>query len=246
MSDEAGNPAPQASHDIEVDTEAPSIFITTPIAGDDIINAAESDDPLTISGNHHVENGQTVTVTIDGKEYTTTVTDNAWSLEVPASAVEALAEGTQTIKADVSDEAGNPAPQASHDIEVDTEAPSIFITTPIAGDDIINAAESDDPLTISGTTTNVENGQTVTVTIDGKEYTTTVTDNAWSLEVPASAVEALAEGTQTIKADVSDEAGNPARKRAMISRLILKRRASSSPRQSQAMTSSMPRKVTIH
>ncbi|AXX59958.1 T1SS secreted agglutinin RTX [Vibrio vulnificus] len=62
----------------------------------------------------------------------------------------------------------------------------------------------------------------------------------------ASAVEALAEGTQTIKADVSDEAGNPARKRAMISRLILKRRASSSPRQSQAMTSSMPRKVTIH
>nr|WP_232621372.1 Ig-like domain-containing protein [Vibrio vulnificus] len=126
--------------------------MTTPIAGDDIINAAESDDPLTISGTTtNVENGQTVTVTIDGKEYTTTVTDNAWSLEVPASAVEALAEGTQTIKADVSDEAGNPAPQASHDIEVDTEAPSIFITTPIAGDDIINAAESDDPLTISGT-----------------------------------------------------------------------------------------------
>nr|WP_232621373.1 Ig-like domain-containing protein [Vibrio vulnificus] len=90
------------------------------------MNAAESDDPLTISGTTtNVENGQTVTVTIDGKEYTTTVTDNAWSLEVPASAVEALAEGTQTIKADVSDEAGNPAPQASHDIEVDTEAPSI-------------------------------------------------------------------------------------------------------------------------
>ncbi|AXX59960.1 hypothetical protein [Vibrio vulnificus] len=42
------------------------------------------------------------------------------------SAVEALAEGTQTIKADVSDEAGNPAP-TSHDIEVDTEARD-FIT----------------------------------------------------------------------------------------------------------------------
>ncbi|MDT8824337.1 Ig-like domain-containing protein, partial [Vibrio vulnificus] len=150
--DSAGNPYSASTTSTHtVDTEAPSIFITTPIAGDDIINAAESDDPLTISGTTtNVENGQTVTVTIDGKEYTTTVTDNAWSLEVPASAVEALAEGTQTIKADVSDEAGNPAPQASHDIEVDTEAPSIFITTPIAGDDIINAAESDDPLTISG------------------------------------------------------------------------------------------------
>ncbi|AXX59971.1 T1SS secreted agglutinin RTX [Vibrio vulnificus] len=45
---------------------------------------------------------------------------------------------------------------------------------------------------------------------------------------------------------MSDEAGNPAPQASHISRLILKRRASSSPRQSQAMTSSMPRKVTIH
>ncbi|WP_347363508.1 Ig-like domain-containing protein, partial [Vibrio vulnificus] len=142
--DSAGNPYSASTTSTHtVDTEAPSIGITTPIAGDDIINAAESDEPLTISGTTtNVEDGQTVTVTIGGEKYTATVTGNAWSLEVPASAVEALAEGTQTIKADVSDKAGNPAPQASHDITVDTEAPSIGITTPIAGDDIINAAES--------------------------------------------------------------------------------------------------------
>ena len=37
------------------------------------------------------------------------------------------------------------------------------------------------PATVNGTTTNVEDGQTVTINIDGTDYTTTVTGNAWSI-----------------------------------------------------------------
>ena len=39
----------------------------------------------------------------------------------------------------------------------------------------------DTSVTVNGTTTNVEDGQTVTVNIDGTDYTTTVTGNAWSI-----------------------------------------------------------------
>src|SRR5437762_5636 len=46
----------------------------------------------------------------------------------------------------------------SHDISVD-ETASLTITTPIALDNVINAAESGDDLAISGTTSGVEAGQ---------------------------------------------------------------------------------------
>ena len=47
----------------------------------------------------------------------------------------------------------------------------------IAGDDVVDDSE-DTNVTVTGTTTNVEDGQTVTVNIDGTDYTTTVTGNA--------------------------------------------------------------------
>ncbi|WP_228720263.1 hypothetical protein [Acinetobacter portensis] len=60
-----------------------------------------------------------------------------------------------SVTADVSDKAGNPATQASNPISVDIAAPTIAITGPLAGDDVINATEKGQPLTISGTTTGV-------------------------------------------------------------------------------------------
>ena len=39
------------------------------------------------------------------------------------------------------------------------------------------------PLTVNGTTTAVEDGRTVTVTLNNQTYTTTVTGNAWSVNV---------------------------------------------------------------
>ncbi|WP_163120758.1 Ig-like domain-containing protein [Acinetobacter portensis] len=213
VSDKAGNPATQASNPISVDIAAPTIAITGPLAGDDVINATEKGQPLTISGTTTgVENGQQVTVTVGVKTYTATVTDNAWSVTVPAEAVGELpTTGSVSVTADVSDKAGNPATQASNPISVDIAAPTIAITGPLAGDDVINATEKGQPLTISGTTTGVENGQQVTVTVGVKTYTATVTDNAWSVTVPAEAVGELpTTGSVSVTADVSDKAGNPA------------------------------------
>ena len=61
---------------------------------------------------------------------------------------------------DVSDVAGNPAVQATRTLAHDAIAPTIVIN-PIATDDIINALEDKSPVAIGGTTTGVENGQTL-------------------------------------------------------------------------------------
>ena len=83
------------------------------------------------------------------------------------------------------------------------------VITVIAGDDIINAVEEDSPVAISGTTLNVEDGQTVTVMVNGNSYSTTVTSNTWTLSIPAVDAQALGT-TETVTADVTNLAGNPA------------------------------------
>ena len=74
---------------------------------------------------------------------------------------------------------------------MDTTAPVISINV-ISGDDIINGTEDDSPVTISGTSGGAEVGQTVTVSLSGKTYTTTVqSGGAWTLDVPAVDIQAL-------------------------------------------------------
>ena len=94
---------------------------------------------------------------------------------------------------------------------VDTTAPSIAIAATLAGDNIVNAAE-DNTVTVTGTTTSVENGRTVSVTLsDGTttvNTTATVTGNAWT--ATAADISALSNGPITVHANVSDVAGNPA------------------------------------
>ena len=207
VNDAAGNPATQASKDIEKDSVAPTLSINT-VAGDDIINAVEEDSDVTISGTTDAEDGQTVTVVLNGETYTATVSGGTWSVAVPAADAQALSEGTHTITANVNDAAGNPATQASKDIEKDSVAPTLSINT-VAGDDIINAVEDDSDVPISGTT-DAEDGQTVTVVLNGETYTATVSGGTWSVAVPAADAQALSEGTHTITANVNDAAGNPA------------------------------------
>jgi Bacterial Ig-like domain/Passenger-associated-transport-repeat len=94
--------------------------------------------------------------------------------------------------------------------------PSITIDT-IAGDNVVNAAEGAATITVSGTATGAEDGQTVTLTLktaDGsttlQTLTTTVSGGAWHLDLPPGATPAFPDGNYLVTADVSDLAGNPA------------------------------------
>ncbi|MCU2844907.1 Ig-like domain-containing protein [Enterobacter hormaechei subsp. steigerwaltii] len=204
--DSAGNSA-SATHTISVDTTAPVISVNT-LSGDDVLNAAEAQQPLTVHGSSSAEAGQTVTVTLGGKTYTALVaTDGTWTLDVPAVDLAALSQGALTVTASVNDKAGNNG-QTTHTLTVDTVAPAVTIST-VADDDIVNNAEQLAGQTISGTTT-AEQGQTVTVSFNGHSYQATVAANgSWSVFVPGRDFLGLSDGDYTLTATVSDKAGNP-------------------------------------
>ena len=204
--DSAGNSA-SATHTISVDTTAPVISVNT-LSGDDVLNAAEAQQPLTVHGSSSAEAGQTVTVTLGGKTYTALVAnDGTWTLDVPAADLANLSEGALTVTASVNDKAGNNG-QTTHTLTVDTVAPAVTIST-VADDNIINNAEQLAGQTISGTTT-AEQGQTVTVSFNGHSYQATVAANgSWSVFVPGRDFLGLSDGDYTLTATVSDKAGNP-------------------------------------
>ncbi|EKD5161002.1 Ig-like domain-containing protein, partial [Enterobacter cloacae] len=201
-----GNSA-SAGREYSVDATAPSVTINT-LATDDILNAAEAQSDLIVSGTSTAEAGQTVTVSLNGKDYTATVgSDGNWTLNVPAADLAALSDGSVTVTASVSDKAGNPA-SVDHNLTVDVTVPQVTIST-IAGDDVINVAEHGQAQIISGIATGAAPGDKVTVTIGGQSYTT-VLDAAgnWSVGVPASVISGLSDGSVTVTASVTDAAGN--------------------------------------
>src|SRR5581483_2172605 len=148
--DAAGNTGVSAPVTFTLATTAPTIAIT-PIDGNNIINNAEAAAGVTISGTatagSAVVNGQTATITIvDATNtikdiYTTTISNGAWSVNVTAAQAQALANGSYTVEANVSDVAGNPAPTASQTVTVAETLPTVTIN-PIDSNNIINNAEA--------------------------------------------------------------------------------------------------------
>ncbi|OLO07286.1 hypothetical protein BTW08_13660, partial [Salinicola sp. MH3R3-1] len=215
--DAAGNTgSANTAGSYDVDTVAPSVSISLDtVAGDDVINAAEAKSNVSVSGTAggDAAQGDTVTVSVGGQNYTTTVGANGiFSVAVPGTVL--ANAGTDSIRASVShtDAAGNTGTATTtHAYGVDTTAPSVSISLDtVAGDDVINAAESRQNVTLSGTAGgDAAQGDTVTVTVGGQNYTTTVGANGiFSVAVPGTVLANA--GTDSIRASVShtDAAGN--------------------------------------
>ena len=195
VTDEAGNTATTDTAG-EIDTTAPSITIDTIATGNDTTP--------TLSGTTDAAPGSTVTLTItDSAGVTQTVTaivqaDGTYSVEVPAE----LAEGEFTVNASVTDEAGNTA-NADAQGAIDVTAPTISLNDP--------GINGDATPTLSGLTDAVP-GSTITLTVTDsagvtQTFTTTVlADGTFTVEVP----NAVAEGTYSVTAEVTDGAGNTA------------------------------------
>ena len=138
MTNVNGNSA-SAGREYSVDTTAPTVTLNT-ISGDNILNAAEAAQDLTLSGTSTAEAGQTVTVAFNGNTYTAQVqADGSWTLDVPAADLAGIADGNATVTASVSDKAGKPA-STDAAVLVDTTVPQIVFDV-VAGDDILNIAE---------------------------------------------------------------------------------------------------------
>ncbi len=177
--DAAGNTV-SGSQTIGVDTNAPALSVDT-IAQDNIINAAEHNQALTLTGKTDAEAGQIVTVTLNGKNHTATVGSNGtWSVTLPASEVQSLANGDHTLTVNVSDKAGNGS-STTVDFTVDTAAPVVTINT-VADDNILNTSEQGQAQIISGTASGAAAGDVVSVTVGGQTFTGVVqADGSWSV-----------------------------------------------------------------
>ncbi|EEE36140.1 conserved hypothetical protein [Rhodobacteraceae bacterium KLH11] len=203
ITDRAGNPAPQASGSFDTDFAAPTLTLD-PVGGGSI-DLADVGGDLVLTGTTTAENGQMVTVSFNGQNYSGVATGGNWSAVIPNSDLSGLATGTPaSVLVSISDSAGNPARPIAVSVPVDLTGPSVAIS-PLSVGATLNAAEAGADLTISGTTGNVTDGQQVTVTLGGQTYSDTVSGGSWNVIVPSADLMALADGGDfTVTADVTD------------------------------------------
>ncbi|MEH6393594.1 beta strand repeat-containing protein [Pseudoalteromonas sp.] len=192
--DAAGNTTTIST--LDFDNTAPELTLSAP--------ALTMDSTPTISGTTDLGEGAQVTLVVTGQgvatqTFSATVQANgSWSVSVPQS----LADGQYSVKASVRDGVGNLTEQTASGV-IDTTAPSLVLNT--------TAITSDDTPLISGTS-NLTDGE-VTVTIDGQTLTATVAQNGqWQVSANT-----LTDGTYTVTATVTDQAGNSTTRTGNIS-----------------------------
>ena len=167
-----------------------------------------------------MESGRDVAISIEdsgGNTVTGTATiaaDGTWLLaDVDVSGLD---EGTLTLTADTTDEAGNPATQTAtfvKDTQAEITAEFVDEQVPDGVGGYYNATEFP-TVTLQGTAPLVEDGQTVTVTVEdafGNVVNVpgvTVSGETWS--APDVDLSALQQGDITLTATVTDQAGNTA------------------------------------
>jgi frataxin-like iron-binding protein CyaY len=201
-----------------LDNDLPTVAIELDrnITPDDVINASEAGQNIPVTGTvgGDVKVGETVTLTVNGKQFTGTVAaDKTFSILVPGS--DLAADGDKTIDASVTvtDPSGNKVTASDTEgYSVDVTAPnaSITLNANITTDDVINAAEAGQQIPVSGTVGgDVKVGDTVTLTVNGKTFSGLVqAGNTFSINVPGADLVADADKTINASVTTTDAAGN--------------------------------------
>ncbi len=207
QTDGAGNTSAAGTRTISVDTVVPAVPTIATIAGDDVVNVAEAGAGITVSGTG--EAGATLTLGLSSGTTlaagNTVVVSGAgtWSKAVSAADITAMNQGAETVSATQTDTAGNTSTAATRNITVSTAAVGAPVINTVAGDDIINAAE-----TTSAITGNNVAGNTVALSLGGNTRAATVTGTTWSYSLTAADITAMGQGAETLSATQTDGAGN--------------------------------------
>ncbi|WP_077403016.1 Ig-like domain-containing protein [Cellulophaga omnivescoria] len=199
-----------------VDTNLPSPVITiNNITADNTINTTEASTTITVIGNvtGDFSAGDIVTLTVNGSSYTSSL-DALGNFSVLIAGSELILDTDLTVNGSVSntDASGNIGTGTTNKVyNVDTTPPTpTLIIDDVTADNVINMAESTSNITITGTATGeFNNGDTVTLLINGVSTTGTV--NASGIfSITVSGGDLLADADVTINASLvtTDSVGN--------------------------------------
>jgi hypothetical protein len=210
QSDEAGNTAVSLPSTFTLDTAAPAVSLSP-------VTSPTNDSTPSIGGGAGVAAGDRAEVTVriypgpeasgsPARTFSVSPQEGTWA-GAPGLA---LGDGTYTAQAEQSDEAGNTATSAPATFIVDTTAPAVHIASPANGS-FVNSPKP----TLSGTAGSAAGDQAaVTVKIyagssvsgsPAQEVAVIRSGSSWTT---GSAGPQLLEGTYTLQAEQSDEAGN--------------------------------------
>ena len=194
-------------------TPEPAIYLDASVTADDIINATEAGGTIAVTGTvvGNIADGETVTLTVNGNDYTGIVTDGKFSINVAGSDLRDDANHEIEASVTITDEAGNViTATATEGYAVDTTvSASISLNADITADNIINAAEAGTDITITGIVGgDVQDGDIVTLTVNGNDYTGTVSSGAFSINVAGSDLAADVDTTIQASVTTTDAAGN--------------------------------------
>ncbi|MEZ9893234.1 type I secretion C-terminal target domain-containing protein [Vibrio lentus] len=202
------------SNDGNLDTLLPSAILTVDIldGGDGYENQFEVPG-VTITGTAvDVRDGRTVVLTItdvNGNTVTTSAITNDEAYVVDGVDLSSLAEGDLKVDAIIADDFGNSI--TANDSTIKDTLATIDVDFDGFGDEFYNKFEISNGVLV-GTVANVEDGQTISISITDsqgltQEYTTTVSGGTWTLV--SQDYSNFAEGDLTVVASTVDIAGNP-------------------------------------
>ncbi len=191
---------------LTIDRISPALSLDR-VAGDNRINAAESQATVTISGTSEAGAQISMAVLADGVQMlsrTLAVAGTQWALALSAADISSLPEATLKVAVSATDAAGNRR-SITRSVAKDTSIVSPTIR-PVSGDDVLTALERNSPVPLAGT---AEPSAKVTIGFPGwSRLVSTSTGGTWSTELPAYVARSLPVGTISVSAVATDRAGN--------------------------------------
>ncbi|MBT1452126.1 Ig-like domain-containing protein [Glaciecola sp. XM2] len=193
-----------------------SITLNANVTADDIISRLEIEtgSDIAISGvtGGDVADGDTVNISLNGKTFTGAVSANTFSINVPVNDLEA--DNDSTLEASVTTSTGFDTGEAtasasdSYTVEASISA-TLALDGSITSDNIIDQLEiiSGANIDITGTTGgDLDDGDTVTLTVNNNDFTGSINSNTFSISVPVADLAS----DNTVSASATTSTGNSA------------------------------------
>ncbi|WGK82636.1 Ig-like domain-containing protein [Vibrio aestuarianus] len=182
-----------------------------PITSDSIVTAQDVNSTVIVTGSVSGESfsSGTVTLIINGVEYSGGVVDGRYSIEVNGRDLQADSDNVVDARVEVANQAGNTGSATSTEFYlVDTFSRGTITINSVTEDNLINKNESENTVSVSGSVGgDAEPGDQVTVVINGTSYQTSVlSDKTWEVEVQGSELIQDTQITATVTG--SDRVGN--------------------------------------